>query len=72
MVKKFDIKRCKSLPTMDDLPRDKANCGNCEYRGADCPRREKRFPNGYVMNRCTGEVGGIITGCTKYEGRNKN
>lgn len=55
------------LLTIEDLPHNKPNCGNCTRQGASCPRREKRFPNGYVKSH-TGEIGGIICGCQHYTG----
>ena len=53
---------------MADFPPDKKNCGNCERRGGGCPRKSKRFPNGYVIG-LRGEVSGIIYCCPEYEGR---
>ena len=55
---------------MADFPPDKKNCGNCERRGDGCPRKSKRFPNGYVIG-LLGEVSGIIYCCPHYEGRLK-
>jgi hypothetical protein len=57
------------LPTLGDLPGNERNCGTCTHRGAGCPRSLKAYPNGYVMNSVTGEVGGMITRCMNYEGR---
>jgi hypothetical protein len=61
-----------ALMTIEDFPNDKANCGNCTRRGAACPRREKRHPNGYVKNSLTGEIGGIIYCCPEYTGNFEN
>ena len=36
------------LLTLDDFPGDRANCATCTRKGGACPRREKRYPNGYV------------------------
>lgn len=55
--------------TMADFPSDKKNCGNCERRGGECPRKKsKGFPNGYVIGPL-GERSGIIYCCPEYEGR---
>ena len=54
--------------TMADFPPDKRNCGNCEHRGGGCPRKSKRFPNGYVIGSL-GERSGLIYCCPEYEGR---
>ena len=35
--------------TLDDFPGDRANCATCTRKGGACPRREKRYPNGYVV-----------------------
>lgn len=54
--------------TLEDLPHDKANCGNCTRQGAGCARREKRFPNGYVVSEVTKQISGTIAGCPHYTG----
>ena len=59
------------IPTIEDFPSDKANCGNCTRKGGVCPRSQKRFPNGYIMNSLTGEISGIIYCCPHYTGRFK-
>lgn len=56
------------LLTIEDLPSDRASCWNCTRKGGVCPRAGKRFPNGYVMNSVTGDVGGIVTLCPHYTG----
>ena len=56
------------IPTLEDFPHDKANCGNCTRKGGGCARREKQFPNGYIKNSLTGEIGGIIYSCPHYTG----
>lgn len=53
--------------TMADFLPDKKNC---ERRGGGCPRKSKRFPNGYVIGSL-GVVSGIIYCCPNYEGRLK-
>ena len=61
------------LPTLDDLPTDRASCATCTNGGVGCPRSKsnKRFPNGYVLNSLTGEIGGIIACCPHYTGKFK-
>lgn len=56
------------LPTIEDFPSNKANCGTCTRKGGACARSEKRHPNGYIKNSQTGEVAGIIYGCPNYTG----
>lgn len=58
-------------PTIDDLPTHKKSCATCTYRGIDCPRMNKRYPQGYVKNTLTGETGGMIACCQNYEGKFK-
>lgn len=60
------------LPTIEDFPADKANCGNCTRKGGACARSEKRYPNGYLKNSLTREIGGIIYCCQNYTGRFKS
>ena len=57
------------LPTIDDFPADKPNCGNCTRKGGACARSEKRYPNGYVKSSVTGEISGIIYRCAHWTGR---
>lgn len=56
------------LPTIEDFPFNKRNCGNCTRKSGVCPRNKKKYPNGYVMNSATGEIGGIIYCCPDYTG----
>ena len=59
------------LPTIEDFPSDRANCGNCTRKGGSCARSEKQYPNGYVKDSQTGEISGIIYCCPNYTGRGK-
>lgn len=54
--------------TLEDLPADKANCGNCTRKGGSCPRKQvnKNQHNGYIFRN--GEVVGMICGCPNYTG----
>jgi hypothetical protein len=57
--------------TIDDLlwlPGNKRNCATCTYRGIDCPRMAKSNPQGYVKS-ATGELGGMIAGCQRWQGK---
>ena len=56
------------LPTIADLPLNEKNCATCRRTKGVCPRTHKRYPNGYVMNSVTGEIGGIIVGCNNWTG----
>lgn len=56
------------LPTFDDI-KGKKTCATCTRKGGACARSEKRFPNGYVRNSVTGEIGGIIAGCPNWTGK---
>lgn len=57
------------IPTLDDFPIDRKNCGNCTRKGVSCPRTksDKTIHNGYLFNTC-GEVSGIIYCCPHYTG----
>lgn len=56
------------IPSIEDLPRDKANCGNCTRKGGSCPRsrNDKTQHNGLFYRN--GEVVGMIAGCPNYTG----
>lgn len=54
--------------TIDDFPSDRANCATCTRKGGGCPRREKRYPNGYVKSSVNGDYTGIIYRCPNYTG----
>lgn len=54
--------------TLDDMPSDKPNCGNCTYRGAGCARARKDLKDG-VRNSCTGNIDGYVYRCVNYQGR---
>lgn len=58
------------LPTLDDLPQDKANCATCTRQGGICQRgkENKKTPNGYIRNSATGEICGMIASCLHYTG----
>lgn len=56
------------VTTLEDLPHDKKNCGNCTRRGGACARTQKQYPNGYIKNSSTGEIGGMIACCQHYTG----
>ena len=56
--------------TIDDLPNDRPNCGNCTYRGTGCARATARLKDG-VRNSCTGNVDGYVYRCVNYQGRRK-
>ena len=58
------------IPTIRDLPMTGKNCATCRRTNGDCPRAQKRFPNGYVLNSVTGEIGGIIVGCVNWTDNN--
>ena len=60
------------LLTLNDFPPDKRNCGNCTRQGGACHRSGKSFPNGYVINELTRDIGGIIYCCPHYTGRYEN
>ena len=57
------------IPTLEDFPVDRANCGNCTRKGGYCPRNKsnKQQHNGllYGFNK---EVTGIIYRCINYTG----
>lgn len=55
--------------TLEDLPSDKANCGNCTRKLGVCLRTHsnKRQHNGYFYDS-NGEVVGMITKCPNYTG----
>lgn len=58
------------LPTLDDLPSSGRNCATCTHEGGSCPRSNRQqFPNGYVHNSATREIGGMIAGCMHYTGK---
>lgn len=59
--------------TLDDLPQDRANCGNCTRKGGACARsvNNKTQHNGYLYG-IGGEPTGIIYCCPNYTGRYKN
>ena len=58
------------IPTIEDFPSDRANCGTCTRKGGYCPRSKsnKRQHNGllYGFNK---EVIGIIYRCPNYTGK---
>ena len=58
------------LPTLDDLPTNKANCATCTRKGGYCPRnktRKNKQHNGLLYNDA-GECTGMIAGCLNYTG----
>lgn len=56
------------IPTIDDFPSDRANCGNCTRKGGVCARsKSKQRHNGLLMGYA-GEVTGIIYCCPSYTG----
>ena len=58
-----------NIPTLEDFPSDRPNCGNCTRKGGACPRsmNNKNQHNGllYSFNK---EVKGIIYCCPNYTG----
>ncbi len=57
------------IPTLEDFPSDRANCGNCTRKGGSCPRSKnnKQQHNGLLYG-LNGEVSGIIYRCLNYTG----
>ena len=55
--------------TLEDLPQDRANCGNCTRKGGSCARTksDKTIHNGNIYNH--GEVSGVIYKCVHYTGK---
>lgn len=56
------------VPTLDDFPSDRPNCGNCKQSRAICPRAKsnKQVHNGLIYRY--GEAQAIIYRCPHYEG----
>lgn len=57
------------MPTLDDLPTNKASCANCTRKGGICPREKKTKTqhNGLIYNFAN-ECVGIISCCQHYTG----
>lgn len=62
------------LPTLDDLPSNKANCATCTRKGGFCPRNKNIKSrgrsiqhNGLLYNEA-GDCTGMIAGCLNYTG----
>lgn len=58
------------IPTLDDFPSDKANCGNCTRQGGGCPRNRnnKNKQHNGLLYGYDAEVTGIIYKCPNYTG----
>ena len=56
------------IPTLDDFPTDRANCGNCKQSRSICPRAKSNNTqhNGLIYRNS--EVQGIIYLCPNYKG----
>ncbi len=58
------------LPTLEDLPSNKRNCGTCTRQGGSCARsKSKNSSNGYIKSSVTNEISGMICCCPHYTGR---
>lgn len=57
------------IPTIDDLPTNKANCLTCTRKSVLCWRRRhtKSNPNDYLKSP-NGEIGGMVCWCPHYTG----
>ena len=58
------------LPSLDELPANKANCATCTHKGGNCLRNKtikNRQHNGLLYNEA-GECTGMIAGCINYTG----
>lgn len=60
------------IPTMDDFPGDRPNCGNCTQSRSLCPRAKtnKQIHNGVMY--AGSEPRGIIYRCVHYKGKYDN
>lgn len=62
------------LPTLDDLPTNKANCATCTRNGGYCPRNKSIKSSGHstqhngLLYNEAGECTGMIAGCLNYTG----
>ena len=58
------------IPTIDDFPSDRPNCGNCTRKGGACPRTKsnKQQHNGLLFGYKK-EIAGIIYCCPNYTGQ---
>lgn len=59
----------KIIPTLEDFPANKPNCGNCSRKGGICYRTKsnKTMHNGLIFG-VGGDVTGIIYCCPHYTG----
>jgi len=57
------------IPTIEDFPADRANCGNCTRKAGVCPRSKnnKQQHNGLLYG-FGNQVTGIIYRCVNYTG----
>ena len=57
------------IPTIEDFPADRANCGTCTRKGNYCPRskKNKQQHNGLLYG-FGNQVTGIIYRCMNYTG----
>lgn len=46
------------IPTIDDFPHDRANCGNCTRKGGACPRNKSNKQHNGLLFGYNKEIAG--------------
>lgn len=61
------------LPTLEDLPTNKANCATCTRKRGGCARSKdiKCLQHNGLLYSLNGDVVGMIAGCVNYTGKFK-
>lgn len=58
------------IPTIEDLPTNKANCATCTRKGGDCARNKdiKNHQHNGLLYGLNGDIVGMIVRCVNYTG----